>query len=483
MTSTQFSSLPIHANSIKALNEVFCYSTMTHVQEATLPVILSGKDVLAKAKTGTGKTLAFLIPAVERLIAKDKLGGLSKGCIGVLVISPTRELAFQITTEASKLLRFHPHYSVGSVVGGTDIKKDQKMLAKGPTILVATPGRLIDHFQNTSGMPALFRSLETFVLDEADRMLDMGFRPDVERILTYLPKPGQHGLQTLMFTATVSPALEPVMRLALKADHRFINTVPEDAEQTHLHVKQVAHECPLEDVFVRTYQIIKEAMKEPNYKVLVFFTTARTTQFAADLFSIKLGLPILQIHSRKSQSYRTKVSEQFRKESNLVLFSSDVSARGVDYPNITCVIQVGVTDRESYIHRLGRTARAGAGGRGVLLLMPEEKYCRAELHDLPIEDEALPAFTPTDPDLLAMQAAIRSVVGHEELRVSAEQAFQAWLGFYNGCCRKLGWSKEQLVAKANFLATRCMGLNQPPRLPRRTVGKMNLSGTKGLLVE
>jgi len=320
------------------------------------------------------------------------------------------------------------------------------------------------------------------VLDEADRMLDMGFKPDVERILSHLPPKGPQR-QTLLFSATVPDSLVDVMRLALRPDHKFINTVSEADEQTHMHVRQEAIFAPLEETLTRTYQLLKEAMTEPDYKVMVFFVTARMTQFAADLLSTQLGMPILQIHSRKSQSYRTKVSAQFRQQSRLILFSSDVSARGVDYPGVTRIIQIGVTDRESYIHRLGRTARAGAGGRGILLLMPEEKFCLRDLKDLPITTVEPAPLGPNHPDAIAISNGLRFVQSKSDLRLSAQQAFQSWLGFYNGMCRPLGWSKEHLVQRANFLATDCLGLAQIPALRRQTVGKMGLKGVRGLVVE
>ena len=190
------------------------------------------------------------------------------------------------------------------------------------------------------------------------------------------------------------------------------------------------------------------------------------------------------MHSRKSQAYRTKASAKFRDESNLVMFSSDVSARGMDYEGVSLVLQVGLTERAQYIHRLGRTARAGMEGQGILLICPFERCILGELKDLPInrmsteEVDALCA-TPMRQELHRVWSTVSK---NQELRLAGEQAYQAFLGYYNSNTRRLGWNSTTLVSTANLYAT-YLGLTSQPVLLKRTVGKMGLKGVPGLLVQ
>ncbi|RYG64970.1 DEAD/DEAH box helicase, partial [archaeon] len=350
----EFQSLAISEASKRALAEVFKYQFMTLVQAETLPVILEGRDCLAKAKTGTGKTLAFLIPAIEKLPAWRSTE--TQRHIPILILSPNRELAAQIGQEAEQLLRFHPNKRVACVVGGTNINSEKNNLDRGNiAVLVATPGRLIDHFESTRGFQQAFSKISTFVLDEADQLLDMGFKPALDRILGFLPPSSLR--QTLLFSATVPPAVKQIADVFLRPGYSKVDTVGEETEQTHLHVKQHLAAVSTDDMNAALLSLLIQHMQTPNFKILVFFTTARMAGFEADLFET-LRLPVLQIHSRMSQNARTRTSDQFRVGTNIILFSSDVSARGLDYPDVTFVLQVGFTEKSQYIHRLGRTARA-----------------------------------------------------------------------------------------------------------------------------
>lgn len=505
ITQKRFADLQqVCKESRRALAEVFKYEFMTEVQAQTLPVILDSKqkiDVLAKAKTGTGKTLGFLIPAVEQLLVSIRGNSRSNDGIGCLVISPTRELAYQIASEGEKLVTFQnsPKMKVVASVGGTSISKDRNILKKGNVnILVATPGRLLDHLQNPDlRLGDRISSLEVLVLDEADQLLDMGFRPDIERILRLL-KPSQAARQTLLFSATVPKSVTEIATIAVKQKYRYIDTVGDEEEQTHQHVRQEIMVAPSanESTGMGEKQIraiasilgreIKESSKANPCKIIVFFTTARLTGFMAELFnsaSGRTGFPnILEIHSRKSQSVRQKASEKFRAtKDNTILFSSDVSARGMDYPGVTFVLQVGLTERAQYIHRLGRTARAGKGGRGALLLAPyESKSMTKILSDMPLESVGVP-----EPDAKlyeSMTATLAGVNSNKGLKESAEQAYRAWLGYYNGQLKKVGWNKKQLVNEGNQWA-KDIGLREQPALMKRTVGKMGLKGVPGLKLE
>ncbi|KAG4379670.1 hypothetical protein GLYMA_16G025700v4 [Glycine max] len=444
---------------------------MTVVQEATLPVILKGKDVLAKAKTGTGKTVAFLLPSIE-VVAKSPPSDRDhrRPPISVLVICPTRELASQAAAEATKLLKYHPTIGVQVVIGGTRLALEQKRMQANPCqILVATPGRLRDHTENTAGFATRLMGVKVLVLDEADHLLDMGFRKDIEKIIAAVPKQRQ----TLMFSATVPEEVRQVCHIALRRDHEFINTVQEGTEETHSQVRQTHLVAPLDKHFSLLYVLLKDHIADDvDYKVLVFCTTAMVTRLVAELLG-ELNLNVREIHSRKPQSYRTRVSEEFRRSKGLILVTSDVSARGVDYPDVTLVIQVGLpADREQYIHRLGRTGRRGKEGQGILLLAPWEDFFLSTVKDLPIEKA--PVLPSVDPDT---KKKVEKALSHVEMK-NKEAAYQAWLGYYNSN-KKVGRDKYRLVELANEFS-RSMGLDNPPAIPKLVLGKMGLRNIPGL---
>ncbi|KAK9121831.1 hypothetical protein Syun_019448 [Stephania yunnanensis] len=446
------------------------YEKMTLVQEATLPVILKGKDVLAKAKTGTGKTVAFLLPAIEVVVKLPPVDRDSKRPpIVVLVICPTRELACQAAAEADKLLKYHPSIGVQVVIGGVRLALEQKRMQANPCqILVATPGRLRDHIENTAGFATRLMGVKMLVLDEADHLLDMGFRKEIERIIAAVPKQRQ----TLLFSATVPEEVRQICHIALKRDHEFINTVEEGSEETHSQVRQTQLVAPLDMHFSLLYVLLKEHISDDvDYKVLVFCTTAMVTRLVAGLLS-ELNLNVREIHSRKPQSYRTRVSDEFRKSKGLILVTSDVSARGVDYPDVTMVIQIGLpADREQYIHRLGRTGRKGKEGQGILLLAPWEEFFLSSIRDLPISKASAPSVDPE------IKKKVERALSQVEMK-NKEAAYQAWLGYYNSN-KTVGKDKYRLVELANDFS-RSMGLANPPAIPKLVLGKMGLRNVPGL---
>ncbi|RHY33404.1 hypothetical protein DYB32_001640 [Aphanomyces invadans] len=474
LSSVPVSSLDISDSSMRALTQVMNYEFLTKVQAATLPVILEGKDVLAKSKTGTGKTMAFLLPTIEALLHKTSTPSSTKRVVSALILSPTRELASQIDVEAKKLSTFHP-FRVACFVGGTSMNQDLRRLrhADGIDILVATPGRLQDHLTNNNeDLVARIAAIQVLVLDEADRLLDMGFRRDIEKLLAFLPTQRQ----TLLFSATLPESLDHIKRLALKPGHVFIDTVGEE-EQTNAHVNQSVVTCPFEDHIAVLDKLMHAHIQDSpdGFKIIAFFPTARAAGFMAQLF-LAAKYPILEMHSRKSQSHRTKAADVFRTQDNQILFSSDVSARGVDYPGVTLVVQVGLTDKEQYIHRLGRTGRAGKDGQGILLLSPFESPFLKELKDVPLTVQSPPAGPP--PRIAPILAQVQTKT---DLRLAAEQAYQAWLGFYNSNMRRLRMDKIQLVEMAADYS-RIIGLADVPALLKKTIGKMGLQGM-GLKVQ
>ncbi|PWN90618.1 DEAD-domain-containing protein [Acaromyces ingoldii] len=486
------------------------FEFMSVVQAATLEHSLSGVDVLAQAKTGTGKTLAFLLPCVQRISTMLPLVSRSPSDISVLILSPTRELALQIEKEAVVLLRgFQGAIGVQHCVGGTNMETEKRALRSSRAdILVATPGRLIDHLQN-SGLAPQLRNVRALVLDEADRMLDMGFRRELQTILAALPSRQERPRQSLLFSATIPQGIRDVADL--DENHVFVNTLRPEEQNTHQHVPQDFIIVPHTQTFAATLCILLESLSQDpkTTKPILFFSTARSTaiffvlletlqkqlsgvhsanlQRLSPAWQALQTVPVFELHSRKSQSQRVRATQAFTKSQTAILCSSDVTARGVDFPGVTSVIQVGLpSSGEQYIHRLGRTARAGAAGSGVLILTPYERFFlrKKEVAGLPLRERKL-VFT--EDDLLpeadsAIRKALMTVSDKEK-----SQAYQAALGYYKSSLKDLGWSPAQLVDEMNDWARQALlfqeGASGPaPPLLAKTVGKMGLKGTPGLNV-
>uniref|UniRef100_A0A0E0K750 ATP-dependent RNA helicase n=2 Tax=Oryza punctata TaxID=4537 RepID=A0A0E0K750_ORYPU len=470
-TNKRFDECGISLLTVKALTDAG-YVQTTVVQETALPMCLEGKDVLVKAKTGTGKSAAFLLPAIESVLNAMKSHTNHRvSPIFSLILCPTRELAIQLTAEANVLLKYHQGIGVQSLIGGTRFKLDQRRLESDPCqILVATPGRLLDHIENKSSFSVRLMGLKLLVLDEADHLLDLGFRTDIEKIVDSLPRQRQ----TLLFSATIPKEVRRVSQLVLKRDHVFVDTVGLGAVETPTKVEQLYLVMPHELHFHMVYRLLQEHIdREVDYKVIVFCTTAMVTEFMYIMLR-DLKLNVREIHSRKPQLYRTRISEEFRDSSRLILVTSDVSTRGVNYPGVTLVIQVGVpSDREHYIHRLGRTGREGKSGKGVLLLAPWEEYFLNEIHDLPVQKSQTPSIDEE------MKRKVDGSIKIVDMSIK-EAAYHAWLGYYNSI-GDVGRDKTMLVDLANRFC-KSIGLEKPPALYRKTALKMGLKDVPGIRI-
>ena len=492
-TDVHFRDANLHPLSKRALTETMGFSSMTEIQAKTLEAASSGQDVLGRARTGTGKTVAFLLPAIERVLQmKQHLNG-----VGILVVSPTRELATQIADQAEKLTQFHKGFSVQVVFGGTNMKSDVNRLQKRlPTILVATPGRLLDHMQSTiihgkSVGRDIMSQTPIVVLDETDRLLDMGFQRDVQKILGYLPS--SRDRQTLLFSATIPPELKTIMAQNMKPDFVEVDCINDGDAATHTNeqVRQ-SHIVLKEDRQVSAVvEIVSLALhQDADAKIVVFFPTAKLVNFYAEVFNQNKLLPsVLELHSRKTQSYRNRVSDEFRAAHKGILFTSDVSARGVDYPNVSHVIQFGIPEsREQYIHRLGRTGRGGTAGRGWLVLSEWESNFLSELKgvEIPVDTELESLLNnPITSENEELVNEARRLVrgGHAVLNASARGAYQAFLGYYKGQMKRIKLGEAaRLVEIANSFAAQA-GLHEPPFLTPRLVGKMGLKGVPGLRIQ
>lgn len=355
-----FSDLPISEFSKKGLKKSF-FVNMTEIQATSIPVSLKGKDVLAAARTGSGKTLAFLIPTLE-ILYRRKWG--PQDGLGAVIISPTRELAVQIFDVLRSVGAFHA-FSAGLVIGGKNIKDERDRLAR-MNILVATPGRLLQHMDQTFGFEC--DNLQLLILDEADRILDMGFAKTLSALLSHLPK----SRQTLLFSATQTQSVSQLARLSLKDPVPIGVDGSGSSSATPHSLTQYYSVCTLDKKLDVLWSFIKTHL---HSKVLVFLSTGKQVRFIFETFcKMHPGIPLLHLHGKQKQSARLTMYSRFTSSQHAVLFATDIAARGLDFPSVDWVVQVDAPeDADTYIHRVGRTARYESSGSGLLLLIPSEE--------------------------------------------------------------------------------------------------------------
>ncbi|ORY57257.1 P-loop containing nucleoside triphosphate hydrolase protein [Pseudomassariella vexata] len=465
----------IHPTLLQTIAQDMKFEHMTPVQAATIHHLLRDRqDMLAQAKTGTGKTMAFLLPSIQTLITRGRKPGAD---ISLLVISPTRELAMQIANEARVLLQRLPQYKVCVAIGGTNKDSEERRIRSGCDLLIGTPGRLLDHFEGGSDVRDKLRNVDTLVLDEADRLLDMGFLPALKSIIRCLPDKEKSKRQGMLFSATIADHVEKVAHLALAKDYKFISTIPKGEVNTHERVPQHLVVVPtFSDMATGLVGVLRQELAHvgrDGFKAIVFAPTAAQVDFYAGIIEQCSDLPKpTALHSRLSQSKRTNTSNAFREAKNGILVATDVIARGMDFPSVTNVIQAGMpADKESYIHRLGRTARAGAEGRGTFIITSHETFfSKFTLKDIKFEE--------TTADLSA-QRDILSIAERMDPEMH-RKTYQAWLGFYKSYMKQLRWDSETLVHEANTLALKGLGSPEVPTMPKSIIGKMGLKGVKGL---
>lgn len=370
LEAKNFRDLPLSSNIIKGLSDNG-FTKMTPIQQHSIPVSLQNWDVLASAQTGSGKTVAFLIPILEKLYKQQwsEFDGL-----GALIISPTRELAIQ-TYEVLLKIGKRFNLAAGLVIGGKDLKFETERIYK-MNILVCTPGRLLQHMDQSSGFDV--SNLQVLVLDEADRCLDMGFKKSLDAIVSNLPSERQ----TLLFSATQSQSLEALARLSLTnyktiEDPTVRNIVSSVKDKdnnitTPATLQQSYVTIPLPKKLDMLYSFIKTHLKT---KMIVFLSSSKQVHFVYEaLRKLQPGISLMHLHGRQKQTYRTDVLEKFSKAQHVVLFATDVVARGIDFPAVDWVVQVDCPeDVDTYIHRAGRSARNGKNGKNLLILTPSEE--------------------------------------------------------------------------------------------------------------
>jgi ATP-dependent RNA helicase RhlE len=379
-----FDQLGLSAELLRAIDNKG-YRQATPIQRQAIPLVLEGKDILAGAQTGTGKTAGFALPILQRLQTSPSI----RRHVRVLILTPTRELAAQVGESMRDYGRYLP-FTATEIFGGVSINTQISKLRKGVDIVVATPGRLLDHLQQRT---IDLSNVDTLVLDEADRMLDMGFIRDIRRILEVLPKKRQN----LLFSATFSNEIRRLAADLLNAPTEIqAATRNKPAEG----IKQIVH--PVDRS--RKRELLSHRIGAENWRQVLVFTRTKhganrlATQLMAD------GLEAAAIHGNKSQAARTRALKDFKAGKVRILVATDIAARGLDIDRLPHVVNYELPNvPEDYVHRIGRTARAGLEGHAVSLVCVDEKQLLRNIERMlkcDIEVEVIPGYEP-DPRIKA----------------------------------------------------------------------------------
>uniref|UniRef100_A0A8C3U406 ATP-dependent RNA helicase n=1 Tax=Catharus ustulatus TaxID=91951 RepID=A0A8C3U406_CATUS len=408
----RFSDFPLSKKTLKGLQEAQ-YRVVTEIQRQTIGLALQGKDVLGAAKTGSGKTLAFIVPALELLYRQQWT---SADGLGVLIISPTRELAYQTFKVLRKVGKNH-EFSAGLIIGGKDLKEESERIHH-INMLICTPGRLLQHMDETSYFYA--SDLQMLILDEADRILDMGFADTMNAIIENLPKKRQ----TLLFSATQTKSVKDLARLSLK-DPEYVWVHEKAKFSTPATLDQNYVVCELQQKVNMLYSFLRTHLKK---KSIVFFASCKEVQYLFRVFcKLQPGLPVLALHGKQQQMKRMEVYTCFVRKKAAVLFATDIAARGLDFPAVNWVIQFDCPeDANTYIHRVGRTARYKEGGEALLVLLPSEEKGMVEQltqRKVPISEIKINPEKLTD-----IQKRMQAFLAQDqELKEKAQRCFVSYL--------------------------------------------------------
>mmetsp|Transcript_26173 Transcript_26173/g.38706 ORF Transcript_26173/g.38706 Transcript_26173/m.38706 type:complete len:617 (+) Transcript_26173:91-1941(+) len=444
-----FSSLPLSEATQKGL-DALQFKRMTEIQSMSIPSLLAGKDLIGAAKTGSGKTLAFLVPVIE-LLYKAKFT--SRNGTGAIVISPTRELSMQIYGVCKEICTYGKHsQTYGLIMGGANRKTEAEKLVKGVNIIICTPGRLLDHLQNTKGW--VYRNLLALVMDEADRILEQGFEDDLRAILKILPKERQ----TMLFSATQTRKVEDLARLSIKDKTAvYVEVASETTQATVAGLEQGYVTCPSDKRFLLLFSFLKRNKKK---KIMVFFSSCNSVKFHAELLNY-IDIPVMDIHGRQKQMKRTTTFFKFSKIDTGTLLCTDVAARGLDIPKVDWIIQFDPPDDpKEYIHRVGRTARGATGsGRALLFLTPEEtgflRYLKASKVTLNEYE------FPTNKVANVQSQMQRLIEKNYYLNKAAKDAYRSYLLAYASHSHHDIFNVHELDLQAVGLA---FGFTVPPRV-------------------
>lgn len=458
-----------------AIKEGFGYEFMSEVQAASLNSSLEGKNVVVRSKTGSGKTLSFLIPTLERLRLGER-GRTNLAGIDALVLSPVRELSQQIAQETEKMVKHYPGIQSICMIGGTSWEEDLAALdAAGSDmkVLIATPGRIETHIQKSDGFAERLAHTQIVVLDEVDQLVHVSFLKATQGIITSLGESASR--QFLFYSATMSDEVTSLVKQAVADNYSYLDIISDDELIVPERIKQMYSIVPTQDMTLALWKAIhlaKASSPEPP-KIVVVSMTGRIAAYYADAFrAAGSDLEVFEIHARLNQNKRTAASDAFRAAPHGVLFTSDVSSRGLDYPGVTDVIQLGVPkSKAEYIHRVGRTGRAGDDGRGHLLVHEFEKSWLSQLADLPLQEVALDseaASIPQIPDFAAMD-------------IVKNTKAQAYYSRINHVMRYFGEvGTLEIMREAHRFATSIGAVDAEGRPPEITEDNADKMGVKGI---
>ena len=446
---TEFAALPIHESTKKAILDDMKYTHMTGIQSKAIPLALSGRDIIGSAKTGSGKTLAFLIPCIE-LLMKSQFK--TRNGTGIIIISPTRELALQIYGVTRQLCQYHS-ITHNIVMGGANKKQEADKLVKGVNLLIATPGRLIDHLHSTKGF--IFKNLLCLVIDEADRILEIGFEQELRDIINILPK----NRQTLLFSATQTQSVKDIARVCVARDQApvHVGIDEDDIASTVSGLEQGYVICPSENRFLLLFTFLKKNLKR---KVIVFFSTCAATSYYSELLNY-IDIPVLELHGQQKQNKRTATFFEFTNAQSGILCCTDVAARGLDIPKVDWIIQYDPPDDpKEYIHRVGRTARGSNGtGKALLFLLPSElsflKYLKSAR--VPLNEYEFPISK-----LAKVQSQLEELINKNfYLHRSARDAYRSYMQSYAQHSLKTVFNVHALDLTA---VAKSFGFSVPPKV-------------------
>lgn len=354
-----FEDLPLSKPTTLGL-EASHFKKLTDIQQQAIPLGLQGSDILGASKTGSGKTLAFLVPVLENLYRRQWT---EHDGLGALILSPTRELAIQIFEVLRKIGRYHT-FSAGLVIGGKNLQEERERLGR-MNILVCTPGRMLQHMDQTAAFE--LDNLQMLVLDEADRIMDMGFQSTVDAIVEHLPQERQ----TLLFSATQTKRVSDLARLSLK-NPEYVSVHEAASSATPSTLQQNYILTPLPEKLDTLWSFLRANLKS---KILVFLSSGKQVRFVYESFRhMQPGISLLHLLGRQKQTARLDITTRFSTSKTCCLLATDVAARGLDFPAVDWVVQFDCPeDADTYIHRVGRTARYEHNGRAVLFLAPSEE--------------------------------------------------------------------------------------------------------------
>jgi ATP-dependent RNA helicase DDX18/HAS1 len=449
LTNIPYTKLKINELLMKAIEEMN-FEKMTEIQAKSIPALLAGKDLLAQAKTGSGKTLAFLIPAIELLYtAKFK----ARNGTGVIIISPTRELAIQIYAVAKELMKYMTQTHT-IVIGGNNKHFEEQKLQKGCNLVVATPGRLLDHLMNTKGF--VYKNLLALVIDEADRILEVGFEEEMKAIVKLLPK----NRQTMLFSATQTTKVTDIARVSLNRDPVYVGVTSHleksgaDKTATVQKLEQGYVVVPADSKFILLFSFLKRNLKK---KLIVFFSSCSSVKYHSQLLNY-INIPVLCLHGKMKQNVRTNTFFNFCNAQQGILLCTDVAARGLDIPQVDWIIQYDPPENpKEYIHRVGRTARAGNKGKALLLLLPSEdgflKYLKKD--GVPLNELEYPQSKMAN-----IQSKLENIIStNYYLHRLAEDAFKSYIRSYAAHSLKDIFSVKSLDVQG---VTKAFGLQSTP---------------------